>query len=447
MARRSKPSALDRGQVPSHAVDLPDGGTRFKQRPIDRLLVVESQAGQRQHQQRRRTAGDQAQHQILSIQSLHHREDPPRCCKASGIRHRMRRLDDVDAATGHVIAITRDHQSGQLAGPIVLHRPGHRCRGLAGADHHQPSARRWRQMRRHAQRRLRGADGSVEHAPQQRAHCGRIAWAHRHLTGIYCPISWLASSSSTRTMAEWSQALPPRAPQALNNSWAAAVLGNDSPTWRALVSARFRSFWCNSMRKPGSKLRLIIRSPCTSSTRDDAKPPISAWRTLPGSAPIFDANSNASPTASMVSAPMIWFATLQVWPSPLPPTRVMFLPMSSNSGLTLPKALSGPPTMIVRLAARAPTSPPDTGASRYWQPSASMRTANPLVSTGEMELMSITILPGDRPAAMPSASNRAAATFGVSGTMVMMKSARCATTWPEGHWIAPCASSACGAGL
>ena len=68
--------------------------------------------------------------------------------------------------------------------------------------------------------------------------------------------------------------------------------------------------------------------------RDEAKPPISAWRTLAGSAPALAANSSASPTASIVSATMIWLATLVVCPSPLPPTSVMFLPISSNSGFT-----------------------------------------------------------------------------------------------------------------
>ena len=45
---------------------------------------------------------------------------------------------------------------------------------------------------------------------------------------------------------------------------------------------------------PGSNVRLIMRSPCTSSMRDAAKPPISACRTLAGSAPALDANSSAS---------------------------------------------------------------------------------------------------------------------------------------------------------
>ncbi|MNC85222.1 hypothetical protein D3C83_08120 [compost metagenome] len=61
---------------------------------------------------------------------------------------------------------------------------------------------------------------------------------------------------------------------------------------------------------------------------------------------------------------MIWFATLHVCPSPLPPTSVMFFPMRSNTGLTLLKVASLPPTMMVSAAFFAPTSPPDTGASR-----------------------------------------------------------------------------------
>ena len=97
--------------------------------------------------------------------------------------------------------------------------------------------------------------------------------------------------------------------------------------------------------------------------RLDANPPISAWRTLAGSAPALLANSRASLTAAMFSATMIWLATLVVWPSPLPPTRVMFLPISCSSGSTVANTASGPPHMMVSDAALAPTSPPDTGAS------------------------------------------------------------------------------------
>ena len=69
------------------------------------------------------------------------------------------------------------------------------------------------------------------------------------------------------------------------------MFGSDTPSSRAPCSARPRSFWCSRMRKPGLKVRLIIRSPCTSRMRLAAKPPISAWRTLAGSAPALLANS------------------------------------------------------------------------------------------------------------------------------------------------------------
>jgi len=42
----------------------------------------------------------------------------------------------------------------------------------------------------------------------------------------------------------------------------------------------------------------------------------------------------------------------------------MFLPINSNSGLTRANAASGPPTMMDNVAFFAPTSPPETGASR-----------------------------------------------------------------------------------
>ena len=60
--------------------------------------------------------------------------------------------------------------------------------------------------------------------------------------------------------------------------------------------------------------------------REWAKPPSSAWRTLPGSTPAFDASSSASPTASIVRATMIWLATLATCPAPFPPTSVTIAP-------------------------------------------------------------------------------------------------------------------------
>ena len=114
----------------------------------------------------------------------------------------------------------------------------------------------------------------------------------------------------------------------------------------------------------------------------------------------------------------------------------MFLPISSNNGKTFSNVFAGPPTMIDRVALRAPTSPPETGASRYSQPSALIFCANTFVAIGEMELMSTTTWPWLRPAATPFSANNTASTSGVSGTIVMTMSARSATPRALRHWVA-----------
>src|SRR5258706_5585912 len=125
----------------------------------------------------------------------------------------------------------------------------------------------------------------------------------------------------------------------------------------------------------------------------------------------------------------------------------MFLPISSNNGFTLSNADCAPPIMIVSAAFLAPTSPPDTGASRYSQPSSLTRLAYFLVSIGEIELMSTTIFPFDRPSATPPAPNNTFSTSGVSGTMVMMMSAFCAASLALAHPVPPAAVNSWGTPL
>ena len=119
----------------------------------------------------------------------------------------------------------------------------------------------------------------------------------------------------------------------------------------------------------------------------------------------------------------------------------MFLPINSNSGLTFSKAASLAPIMMVSAAFLAPTSPPDTGASTYSQPSLLILSANAFVSIGEIELMSITTLPALNPSATPLAPNSTFSTSGVSGTMVMMNSAFCATSLALAQLVPPAAVS------
>src|SRR5712671_6417923 len=67
--------------------------------------------------------------------------------------------------------------------------------------------------------------------------------------------------------------------------------------------------------------------------------------------------------------------------------------------------------------------------------------ANSLVASGEIELMSMTVLPFESPAATPSAPNRTASTCGVSGTIKMMASDSCAACLPDWQTIPPPATS------
>jgi hypothetical protein len=70
--------------------------------------------------------------------------------------------------------------------------------------------------------------------------------------------------------------------------------------------------------------------------------------------------------------------------------------------------------------------------------------ANFLVSIGEIELMSTTILPADSPEATPSAPNSTSATSGVSGTMTTMISDCSAIDLRVSQTVAP--ASLTGAG-
>ena len=79
----------------------------------------------------------------------------------------------------------------------------------------------------------------------------------------------------------------------------------------------------------------------------------------------------------------------------------MFLPRISNSGITVATAASSPPIMIDSARLRAPTSPPETGASTALQPWATARSLISRASVGSVVVMSTSRPPGFAPARMP----------------------------------------------
>ena len=127
----------------------------------------------------------------------------------------------------------------------------------------------------------------------------------------------------------------------------------------------------------------------TSITRLPARPPDSTSISRSGSTPAFEASTSASLTASIVTATRIWLQALAVWPAPAWPSRTIVLPITSNSGRARSNASEGPPTMIDSVPSRAPTSPPDTGASNAVAPSSDAASKTALATAGAIELMSI----------------------------------------------------------
>ena len=155
----------------AHHVHGADRRARAEQRAIDRLLVFQRDARRRQRQQGGAAAGDQRDRQIVFAEPLHGVQNAPRRGATGGVRHRMRRFDQVDAVERFAMAVTGDDEAGNGMRPLLFDRARHRRRRLAGADHDRASLGRLerRQEGFQADRRAGRGDGGVEHGAQQRA--------------------------------------------------------------------------------------------------------------------------------------------------------------------------------------------------------------------------------------------------------------------------------------
>ena len=91
--RDRQPAAFDRRQVLAHAVHLADRRAAAQQRAIDRLLVLEGDAGGGQRQQSRAAARKKAEHEVVRREARRPGEDAPRRIAPGRIGHRMSRLD------------------------------------------------------------------------------------------------------------------------------------------------------------------------------------------------------------------------------------------------------------------------------------------------------------------------------------------------------------------
>ena len=64
---------------------------------------------------------------------------------------------------------------------------------------------------------------------------------------------------------------------------------------------------------------------------------------------------------------MTWLTALTAWPAPIGPTWVIVRPIAARTGRARSTSAASPPTKIVRVAFRAPSLPPETGASTIAQ--------------------------------------------------------------------------------
>ena len=78
----------------------------------------------------------------------------------------------------------------------------------------------------------------------------------------------------------------------------------------------------------------------------------------------------------MPVAMRIWLTILVCWPAPGPPWRIHFEPIAFQSGSSAATVSASPPIMIESVALRAPTSPPETGASMLTTPRFGGRVGN-----------------------------------------------------------------------
>ena len=135
-----------------------------------------------------------------------------------------------------------------------------------------------------------------------------------------------------------------------------------------------------------------------------------ALKTASGLTPALVASTKASDTAAMLSATMIWLASLVTFPAPMSPTRTTEDPIFSRMGLTVSKAFASPPTMTASVPSMALGSPPETGASSMTMPFSLTAVQISCAAPGAIELMSTRIVPAFAPSSTPSLPSTASLT-------------------------------------
>ena len=133
----------------------------------------------------------------------------------------------------------------------------------------------------------------------------------------------------------------------------------------------------------------------------------------------------------------IWFAILQCCPAPAGPWSEMFPPSSESTGRARSNAAASPPAMMTSRASRAPTSPPETGASMASSPRADAAAEILRARTGLDVVMSTRSAPGRALSMIPPGARYVCSTSCGKPSMVMTTAASAAAAPAESRHCAP----------
>src|SRR3954447_4041066 len=136
-----------------------------------------------------------------------------------------------------------------------------------------------------------------------------------------------------------------------------------------------------------------------------------------------------------------WLTAFTAWPEPTGPKWVIVRPSASRIGRARETDAASPPTKIVRVAFRAPSEPPEPGASPRAASRSRRRSAKARVADGLIVEVSITMSPGCTASATPWGPKSTASTSGVSETDTTTTSAARATSAGDDASLAPASTS------
>ena len=238
-------------------------------------------------------------------------------------------------------------------------------------------------------------------------------------------------------------------PAATSSSKAARRAGSrtgEVPVASAMSAAKPRSFTMYRAMPLGESSPVMSFSRRLSSSRDPAYPPDSSDHNASRSRPERSASTVASPSAMIVAETTSWLQALATSPAPSGPSRTG-VPQGASTSAATAASSGAPPSMIERVPAIAPSSPPETGQSTTrTRPSvwSETRSANARTAGAE-EVKPMRMSRSPASASSPSGPSSMASNGGRSGSIMSRTSTLEASSRGVCAQEAPAASSSgCG---